>query len=196
MEDTFTSVPFNIRQASHAAVVAATGAALRYIGDTQQSRIAHIRTIEWHQAGNYLSLDDNAKRNLELFVTIQELRKRGSLFHVLDETVTAMGGRRLRWWLHYPLIDPRKINDRLGAVEEIRDRHMLREELRKQLGAVYDLQRLGSRIAMKAANAPDLVALKISLLQIPAIKELLNELDSRLFSRSRPDSTRCTTWPI
>ncbi len=180
MEDTFTSVPFNIRQASHAAVVSATGAALRYIGDTQQSRISHIRTMEWHQTGNYLSLDDNAKRNLELFVTIQELKKRGSLFHVLDETVTAMGGRRLRWWLHYPLIDPRKINDRLGAVEEIRDRHLLREELRKQLGAVYDLQRLGSRIAMKAANAPDLVALKTSLQQIPAIKERLRELESPL----------------
>ena len=179
--DTFTDDRLgNVQLESHPAVSMAIGAVLRYIGDTQQSRINHIHSVEWHQTGNYLSIDENAKRNLELFVTIQELKKKGSLFHVLDETVTAMGGRRLRWWLHYPLIDPKLINQRLDAVGEIRDRHLLRGELRKELGGVYDLQRLGSRIAMKAANAPDLLALKASLMRIPILKELLSELECTL----------------
>ena len=169
-----------IRTGLHPAVTAAAGAVLRYIGETQQSRISHIKRLEWHRTGNYLSLDENAKRNLELFVTIQDLKKKGSLFHILDETVTSMGGRRLRWWLHYPLVDPGKINERLTAVGEIRERHLCREELRKQLAGVYDLQRLGSRIAMRAANGRDLVALKASLTRIPQIKDVLREFESPL----------------
>ncbi len=181
METTFGPERLDgIRFETHPAAAAAAGAVLRYIGETQQSRISHVRAVEWHQTGNYLSLDENAKRNLELFATITDLRKKGSLFHILDETVTPMGGRRLRWWLHYPLVDPGKIDERLTAVGEIRDRHLCREELRKQLGGVYDLQRLGSRIAMNAANGRDLVALKSSLRRIPPIKEVLKDFGSPL----------------
>ncbi len=178
--ETFHSAhPAGIDFESHTAVFSAVGAVLGYISETQQSR-SHIRSIEWHRTGNYLFLDETAKRNLELFFTIQDLKKRGSLFHILDQTVTAMGGRRLRWWLHYPLIDPQKIEERLTAVGEIKDHHLLREELRKQLAGVYDLQRLGSRIAMKVANGIDLIALKNSLKRLPPVKELLYNIQSPL----------------
>lgn len=183
IQSTFDREHLNgLRFEIHPAVVAATGAVLRYIGETQQGRLGHIQSVEWHQTGQYLCLDETAKRNLELFVTIQDFKKKGSLFHVLDETVTAMGGRRLRWWLHYPLIDPERISERLAAVGEIKERHLMREALRKELGGVYDLQRLGGRIAMKAANAPDLTALKASLRRLPAIKEILRECESPLLA--------------
>ena len=169
-----------IRFDSHPAAASAAGAVLRYVGDTQQNRLRHVRSVEWHQSGNYLYLDETARRNMELFATIQEMKKKGSLFHVMDETVTSMGGRRLRWWLSYPLIDPAKIDERLSAVGEIRERHLLREELRSQLGGIHDLQRLAGRIAMDAANARDLVALKNSLRRIPAVREALREFEAPL----------------
>ncbi len=171
-------LPDELRIEGHPAVSAAAGAVLRYIRENQRGRLDHISRMEWHRAGNYLRLDENARRNLELFVTIQDMKTRGSLFHVLDETVTSMGGRRLRWWLNYPLIDPRKISERLEAVSAIKDRHLLRKELRKELAGIYDLQRLASRIALDAANGRDLVAVKHSLHRIPSIKALLDQLGS------------------
>jgi DNA mismatch repair protein MutS len=127
-------------------------------------------------------LDDIARRNLELFTTIADNTKIGSLFNVLDETTTAMGGRRLRWWFNYPLIDTEKIKERLAAVSEIKEGHLLREDLRKALSGVYDLERLGSRISMKVANGRDLIALMTSLKALSGIRELILGADSHLIS--------------
>jgi DNA mismatch repair protein MutS len=130
-------------------------------------------------------MDDTAKRNLELFATIQGGRKKGSLFHILDETTTAMGGRRLRQWLTYPLIDPDRIRLRLAAVSEIKDHHLLRGELRSSLEGIYDLERLGSRVSIGIANGRDLVALGRSLHLIPSIQDTLSTLESPLVSAIR-----------
>ncbi len=164
------------------AVMAAAGAVLRYIEETQKDHLGHINRLEEYRIDEYLALDDIAKQTLELFSTIQEGKKKGSLLHVLDETVTAMGGRRLRWWLHYPLVDPVRIKNRLGAVYELLENHLLRENLRRRLTAIYDLERLGGRIAMGAANARDLNALKVSLQQLPEIRSLIQPLPSGLVS--------------
>ena len=153
-------------------------AALLYARETQMTDLRHINRIERLRGDEFMVLDANARRSLEIFETMQDGTRQGSLFHVLDETVTPMGGRRLRWWLNYPLLDADKINSRLSAVAEIKGRHLLRRELREELKKVYDLERLGSRISMASANARDLLALKDSLEALPAIKELVKGLET------------------
>ena len=153
-------------------------AALLYARETQMTDLRHINRIERLRGGEFMVLDANARRSLEIFETMQDGTRQGSLFHVLDETVTPMGGRRLRWWLNYPLLDADKINSRLSAVAELKDSHLLRRELREELKKVYDLERLGSRISMACANARDLLALKDSLEALPAIKKLVKGLDT------------------
>ncbi|HPL64556.1 MAG TPA: DNA mismatch repair protein MutS [Syntrophales bacterium] len=165
------------------AVLAAAGAVTRYVMETQKSGLGHINRIERHNAGRYMSIDGNAKRNLELFATIQDQRRKGTLIHVLDETVTSMGGRRLRWWLHYPLLDPGMIRERLASVSDIKIHHLLRKDLRDALSGVYDLERLGSRVSMGVANARDLVALKSSLSRIPGIKAAISGMSAPLLKR-------------
>jgi DNA mismatch repair protein MutS len=177
-----TDVIEKIDYAQHEAMTSATGATLRYVKETQKDRLDHINDIRWYNAGNYLVLDNNAKRNLELFGTIQENKKVGSLIHVLDATSTAMGGRRLRWWLSYPLVTPDRIRERLAAVSEIKDHHLLRKNLYDLFSRVYDMERLGSRISMGIANGRDLIALKESLKTIPEIKTLLSDMESELTS--------------
>ncbi len=169
----------------HPAITGATGAVLRYVQETQKGCLDHINEARWYDIRDYLVMDDTAKRNLELFATIQGGRKRGSLFHILDETTTAMGGRRLRQWLTYPLIDPDRIRARLAAVSEIKGHHLLRGELRSSLEGIYDLERLGSRVSIGIANGRDLVALGRSLRLIPSIQDALSTLESSLVSAIR-----------
>jgi DNA mismatch repair protein MutS len=157
----------------HPASTEAAGAVLRYVTETQKTHPSHINSIRWYGTEGYLVLDEIAKRNLELFATIADNDRKGSLFHVLNETVTAMGARRLRWWLNYPLVQPEKIRERLAAVGEIKESHLLRNALRKVLSNIYDLERLGGRIAMGTANGRDLIALKKSLLCLPEVKSIL-----------------------
>jgi len=161
-------------------VLGAAGSALRYIRETQKGEIGHLNKIEWYASDAYLLIDEAARRNLEIFATIAENREKGSLFHVIDETMTSMGGRKLRWWLNYPLIQPDRIKERLLAVYQLKEEHLLRQNLRKALSRMYDLERLGSRIAMGMANARDLIALKYSLEVIPEIKTLIGEMDAQL----------------
>lgn len=170
---------------SRPAAAGAAGAVLAYMAETQKDALLHINDLTWYESGAYLILDEIAKRNLELFATIAEGKKRGSLFHVLDQTVTSMGGRRLRRWLHYPLRDPARIRERLAAVSEIRERHLLREFLRGMLKSVYDLERLGSRIAVGLANGRDLASLGASLTVLPDIRASLEECESPLMTAIR-----------
>jgi len=161
-------------------ILGAAGAALKYIRETQKGRIGQLNTIEWYSADSFLMLDEAARRNLEIFTTIAENRAKGSLFHVIDETMTSMGGRKLRWWMNYPLVDPVLIRERLLAVSLLKEEHLLRQNLRKFLSRVYDMERLGSRIAMAIANARDLIALKDSLEIIPEIKRIIGGVESGL----------------
>jgi DNA mismatch repair protein MutS len=155
------------------AAISAAGAVLRYVTETQKIQPQHINDIKWYSTENYLIIDDTARRNLELFATISDNSKAGSLFSLINETLTPMGTRRLRWWLNYPLVDVEKIRDRLSAVAEIKDGHILRANLRITLSRIYDLERLSGRVALRVANPRDLVALKVSLLAIPELKSQL-----------------------
>ena len=98
------------------------------------------------------------------------------------ETVTSMGTRRLRWWLNYPLVDPEKIRERLEAVSEMKERHILRGDLRNALSRVYDLERLASRVSMGVANGRDLIALMTSLKALPQIRAFICGLDASLLA--------------
>jgi len=161
----------------HAALIAAAGAVLRYVRETQKERLGHINDITRYHTENFLILDDTAKRNLELFATTQGGTRDGTLFHILDETMTAMGGRRLRGWLSYPLLDVVMIRERLSAVAEIREGHLLRQDLRRALSGLYDMERLGGRISIGVANGRDLAALRSSLRVLPGLKQLLAALE-------------------
>ena len=164
--------------AANPAAFSAAAAVYMYASETQMTGLGHLHGVEWLRSGEFMVLDENAKRNLELFETMRDSSREGSLFRIIDQTVTAMGGRRLRWWLNYPLLDPDKINERLAAVSEVKRNHLLRAELRGLLKRVYDLERLGGRISMAVANARDLVAVRDSLQALPEIKESLGALES------------------
>ncbi len=160
-----------------AAQQAAT-AVLHYLKQTQKNDLKHIRQLETYFTQNYMLLDDSTRRNLELTATLQDGKKRGSLLGVIDRTVTAMGGRTLRSWIHYPLIDKEQILTRQKAVAELVDNSLLRIDLLEALDGVYDLERLNGKISMASANAKDLVALRSSLQKLPQIDDLLAALNS------------------
>ncbi len=183
LRDTFTAAVLdNAKILVHPAVVPAAGAVLRYITETQKIQPQHISDIKWYSRENYLIIDDTARRNLELFATIYGNSKAGSLFRLINETLTPMGTRRLRWWLNYPLVDVEKIRARLSAVGEIKDSHIIRSSLRKIMSLIYDLERLAGRVALRVANPRDLVALKVSLGAIPELKSELADFTAPALS--------------
>jgi DNA mismatch repair protein MutS len=160
--------------------ISAAGAALRYIEETQKTGLANVRRIKPFLVREHLVLDASCQRNLELVKNIYDGSSKGTLLTVLDFTVTAMGGRKLREWLLNPLMSAADIEHRLDAVAELKDDHQLRSSLMTALSAVYDLERLISRVSLGAANARDLLALKQSFFALPRLHELLARCNARL----------------
>lgn len=146
---------------------------LNYIQRTQMRSLDHLKQAIVIELKDYLSLDMFSKRNLELTETIIKKGKHGSLLWVLDKTVTAMGSRLIKKWLERPLLNQSSIEKRLQIVEHFYHGFMEREMLIESLKSVYDMERLAARIAYGNVNARDLIQLKQSLLNIPAIKETL-----------------------
>jgi len=128
-------------------------------------------------------LDSSSRRNLELCETLREKQKRGSLLWVLDKTKTAMGARMLRSYIEQPLIDRHEIEQRLEAVEELKDKAISREEIREYLSPVYDLERLISRVTYQSANPRDLISFRNSLEMLPHIKYILTEMHEELLQQ-------------
>ncbi|MCL2670280.1 MAG: DNA mismatch repair protein MutS, partial [Syntrophaceae bacterium] len=159
-----------LRLSGKPAAVGAAAAVLAYMKETQKDRLGHINTLLWQECGADLIVDETAQRNLELFVTIAEGKRSGSLFHCLDRTVTSLGGRKLRHWLAHPLREPGMIRERLAAVAELKEGHLWRETLRGILKSVHDLERLGSRISTGLAHGRDLAALRASLKTMPLLR--------------------------
>ena len=151
----------------------AAGAALYYLRENRKSAIPHIRDIRVYQRSEHLALDPATRRNLEISATMAEGRKAGSLLGCLDRTATAMGARRLKQWLSYPLVGLEPIRRRLDALEELLEAATVRDELVAQLRGIADLERLNGRIGMASAGGRDLRALCESLRRIPSIVEQL-----------------------
>ena len=161
--------------------VQAAGALIFYVRETQKQKIEHLRGIETYAFNNYLIIDDISCRNLEILQNIHTGSKRGTLLGIIDKTVTAMGGRLLKRWLRYPLLEVAEITSRHEAVKEMKDHIQIRKSITESLTSVYDLQRLGSKISMGHSNAKDLTALKLSINSFPAIWSRLQQLSSALF---------------
>jgi len=161
--------------------VCAAGAALHYLKENQVSDLGQLRRLRTYSLASYMTLDAVTSRNLELLRTIREGETKGSLFWVLDHTVTAMGARLLRRWITRPLLEVEVIKKRLDAVENLVNDHFLRGDLRRLLDGLHDVERLVGRIGFGSANARDLVALRRALERIPAIKEVLNRTTASRF---------------
>ncbi len=151
----------------------ACGAVLLYLQETQKSALTNLTRIVPYRSGGFMIIDSATSRNLELVETMREKQKRGSLLWVLDKTKTAMGARMLRSWIEQPLIEKKAILHRQDAVQDLVDEMITREELREYLNAIYDLERLSTRISYRTAGPRDLVAFKTSIAMLGPIKILL-----------------------
>ena len=162
--------------------VASTNALLTYLLDTQKNNLDHINKLIIYSTTKYMALDINARRNLEITEKLRDKSKKGTLLWVLDKSATSMGGRLIRRWLNNPLIDPKQINKRLDAVQELKDNIILRGDITDLLKKVYDMERLAGKISYGSANGRDLVSLKNSAKQLPEIKKVLEGAKSPLLS--------------
>lgn len=157
-----------------------SGALLEYLEQTQKVNLNHIQKLDTYNIEQFMVLDISTRRNLELTETLREKSKKGTLLWVLDRTMTSMGGRMIRKWIEQPLINIADINERLYAVSELKEKFMVRMEIRELLKRVYDIERLMGKIILGNVNCRDLIALKNSIMQIPHIKKILKECQSDL----------------
>lgn len=156
----------------------AAGALLSYIEETQKTDIAFAKGINVYARGQYLDLDLNTIRNLELVEAMRIKSKRGSLLWVLDKTKTAMGARLLNSWVLRPLVDPVRISHRQGAVKDIFANRRGRDELSELLDGMLDIERLTAKAVYGTANARDLKAIGDSIKRLPEIKALISTFQS------------------
>ncbi len=161
---------FDIEELKYA--TCAAGALIEYLIDTQKRTITHLNAIKVISNENFMSIDINTRRNLEL-VTSKD-KKKGSLLWLLDKTRTNMGGRMLYSWIERPLQNANEINARLDAVMELSDNFILRDTLDKMLYCVKDIERLAGKISYNNLSPRDCNALQSSLRVIPDIKGALS----------------------
>lgn len=163
----------------------AAAAALYYLRENRKVALPHIRDILVSQRSEYLTLDPATRRNLEITASMAEGKRAGSLLGCLDRTGTAMGARRLKQWLSYPLVEPGLIRQRLDAVEELIELPSLAEELAACLKHIADLERLNGRIGMASAGGRDLRALHDSLIHLTPLLDRLVVVQSSLLKSLR-----------
>jgi DNA mismatch repair protein MutS len=160
--------------------IQAAGGALAYLRDTQGESLVHLARIQRFVAGDVMLLDPTAAGTLELLETASERAARGSLVATLDRTRTPMGARLLRQWLLRPLLDLGEIARRQDAIGALVEAPAVRATLSRRLREVGDIERLTSRAALGVAHARDLVGLRASLGQLPALREELGGLDGAI----------------
>ncbi len=154
----------------HPLAVAAAGAVLHYVRETQCSSLGHFDGIRFYQEQDFLILDPATLRHLELLEPAWGGTRDSTLLSVLDDCVTSLGARKLKNWILRPSIDRREIEARWDAVEELLKNTIGREESRRVLGTIQDLERLLSKVTLETANARDLLALKQSIRQLPLLR--------------------------
>ncbi len=161
-------------------LISVSGALMRYLLDTQKNNLSHISNVKKYTTNKYMSLDISSRRNLELTETIREKSKKGSLLWVLDKTKTPMGARLIRKWIEQPLIDKEDIENRLLAVEYIKNNTLDKIDLIDYLSKIKDMERLIGKISYQTANARDLISLKNSFKDLPEIKQILLKSNTQL----------------
>lgn len=158
--------------------ISAAGAVLHYLKEVQTSQLRHIGRIQRQSAHEFVGLDSDTRRNLELLKSLRGGTSQGTLISILDRTKTAMGGRKLVQWMLKPLMNPSRIQKRLDAVEELKSTSKILSGLREILGRVGDLERFISKIITNRASARDLSALKNSLKALPELKDSLSKSET------------------
>ena len=164
-------------------VVIALGVLLSYLKETQKTGLERIDTIELYHEDEYMKLDFNTRRNLELTRTMMSKEKKHSLLWVLDKTKTAMGKRLIRFWVEHPLMNVTAILKRQNAVEELVNDTVNRLELTAQMVGIFDIERLMTKIVYGSANARELRSLCQALSKLPALKATLSGFDSKLLKQ-------------
>lgn len=165
--------------------VCAVGAMIAYLEHTQKTSLTYLNTINTYEVNQYMDIDVNTRRNLEITETMRDKVKRGSLLWVLDNTETSMGARLLKQWIEKPLINPIEINKRLYSVKELTENIMLRDDLSAVLSGTYDISRIISRISLGTVTPKDLIALKMTLLQLPELEYTLSNVKSPMLGDMR-----------
>lgn len=150
---------------------------LYYLSVIQKRNLSHFQKVIVNKKESYLVMDIHTKRNLELTECLRTKERTYSLLWLLDNTKTAMGSRKLKYFIENPLLDISKINQRYNIVEKLLEEFILADELRANLYEVYDLERLCGKLAFGSANAKDLLQLKASLKVLPEIKEKLEQIN-------------------
>ncbi|RDY28252.1 DNA mismatch repair protein MutS [Romboutsia weinsteinii] len=153
---------------------------LNYIYNTQKQVTSNINSINVYNATEYMVLDMFTRVNLELTQTIRGSKKKGSLLHVMDKTSTAMGGRLLRKYVEEPLVNKKKIDERLNVIEEIKDDFMLREDLTEILKNVYDIERICGKIAFEKVTPKEMIHLKNSVEKLPSLKNTISSSNANI----------------
>ncbi len=166
-------------------ITAALSALLEYLSRTQITGLERMEEIRIYSQAKTMRLDLNTRRNLELLETMRSKERRGSLLWVLDNTETSMGARLLKQWIEKPLINPIEINKRLYSVKELTENIMLRDDLSAVLSGTYDISRIISRISLGTVTPKDLIALKMTLLQLPELEYTLSNVKSPMLGDMR-----------
>ena len=164
-------------------IIASAGALIEYLKETQKRSLANINKIEVVENSNYMTIDLNSRRNLEVVETNRERKKYGSILWVLDKTKTKMGARYLRKMIDEPLQSSKHINERLNGVEEMVKKLIARDKLAQSLGNIYDIERLVGKIAYGNIAAGEIVNLKKSLNEVPVVKSVLADMKSDILNR-------------
>ena len=167
-----------------ASLVFSAGALLDYIGEMQKCDISYIKNLNVYNDGQYMEIDINTRRNLELTEAMRSKDKKGSLLWVLDKTHTAPGARMLRKWIERPLLNVKDIVKRQGAVGELFDNFMLREEIGELLSHVLDLERLITKAVYGTSNAKDMRAIASTISILPELRDLLSTCRIEALSES------------
>ncbi len=164
--------------------ICACGGLMEYLYDTQKNSLNHISKLKKDLTTDFMLLDISSRRNLELTETIRERTKKGSLYWVINETVTSSGSRLLKKFIEQPLINKKKIEDRLDAVEELKSKYTEREELREHFKTILDVERILCKIVYGTSNGRDVIALKKSIKNLPEIKKIINKLNGDLIKEA------------
>lgn len=159
-------------------VINAIGILLKYVEETQKIKPENLNKVVVYEVVKYMALDINSRKNLELTERIKDKNKKGTLLWVLDKTETSMGGRLLRRWINDPLVNIDDINLRLDAVEEIKNNLFLQDGIVDALKSIYDIERLAGKISYGTVNARDLISLKNSIMQLPELKSVIQNVNS------------------
>lgn len=180
---------FNIEKKN--AAIASCAAAIHYLKEIQKSDLIYINSIKFLNFSEYLILDSITIRNLELIKNMISGDKNGSLYGVLDLTMSPLGSRLLKQWILHPLLDIKMIEERLDAIEELNNDAILRGTLRSSLKKIVDLDRICSRIGTNSILPKDLLLLNQSLKVIPDIKMILASLKSNLINKIKEQLDEC-----